>query len=621
MSEDASRTGLDPRLVAQALDRLSLVGQGIAASLEFADIFAAVERHVGVLLDAATLYIGLLDESRRWIDVPLFVDGGRRSASRRFAVDDPARPACLCVRENREILVEKTLEEAIRNDIPGTAPTLTALFRPLVVQNRMIGVMSVQSARPHAYGERERLVFRALCSYVAVALANAESFRRLAAMESLEALGEVGQEITSTLRVEDIFESLARHVGRLFDAAAFHVGLLDRDGTFIDRPFLMTGGMRGALPRIRLDDPDAPDARAVREGRELALEHGREGGVPGLSGMMASLLRPISARERPLGLIGLHTGQPGGFGGPQVLLFRTLCNYVAIAIANARAFEEAEIARAAATSALDELRRTQDSLIQAEKMASLGQLVAGIAHEVNTPVGTALTVATGFERIANEFRARSQDAPLRRSELAAFVDGAGEAARQLTLNLMRASDLVGRFKEVAADRSSDERRLFRLTEIVGAILTSLTSELRRHPHAVEVAIPPGIEIDSFPGALGQILINLVMNALVHAFPPGSTGTLRIEAEALPPEMVRIVVRDDGIGIPAADRSRIFEPFFTTRRSRGGTGLGLHIAFNLAAKTLGGRLACRSEPGAGSDFTLEIPLCPPATAQDGAATSA
>lgn len=607
-SQPETRLGDLPISQSDALDRLSLIGQDITASLEFADIFAAVERHVGALLDAATFYIGVIDERLEWIDIPLFVDGGRRSAGRRLAVADPVRPASLCVRENREILREKTLDEAIRTDIPGTAPTLTALFRPLVVQGRMIGVMSVQSARPHAYGARERTIFRSLCAYVAVALANAASFRRLAAIEALEVLGQVGQEVTASLDVEDILSSAARHAGELFGGAELRIGLLAPDGRRIVFRLAVAGGTRIAAADVPLDEPLSDEARAIRDAREILGPANRvpPRPPPGHTRPETVLARPLAARDRPLGVASLRSADPEAFSERQVLIFRTFCSYISIALANARAFREADAARAAATTALRELRIAQDGLIHAEKMASLGRLVAGIAHEVNTPVGTALTLASTFLRVTEEFRTKADAGQLRRSDLGEFVERGVDVARQLTANLSRASDLVGRFKQVAADRTSDEQRCFVLADLTGAVLTSLSAELRRSGHAVEVSVPREIELDTYPGALSQVLTNLIVNGLTHAYPSGRTGWLRLDATRVGAGAVRIVVADGGVGIAEQDRARVFEPFYRASRGPGGPGLGLHIAYNLVTETLEGRLTCVSSPEAGAAFCLEIP---------------
>lgn len=180
----------------------------------------------------------------------------------------------------------------------------------------------------------------------------------------------------------------------------------------------------------------------------------------------------------------------------------------------------------------------------------------------------------------------------------------------IDLNLTRASDLVRSFKQVSVDRSSDDRRRFDLGESLRAVVTSLELTWKRRPVKLELHCTQRMEMDSYPGALGQVITNLIQNALLHAFADDRGGTMRLSAEPAGPDRVRIVFEDDGHGIGAAELARVFEPFYTTRRNQGGSGLGLHIVYNLVTVKLGGRIDARGEPGAGMRFVLELPVCAP-----------
>ena len=259
-----------------------------------------------------------------------------------------------------------------------------------------------------------------------------------------------------------------------------------------------------------------------------------------------------------------------------------------------------------ADSALAELRQTQADLIQSEKLASLGQLVAGVAHEINTPVGIALTTATTLGEEVREFGHVAHSGQVPRSRFVHFVDRMKEGSELLFSNLTRAADLVHSFKQVAADQVSSERRVFKLDAWAQELLTSLRPVLRKSGHEVVLDCPPDLVVDTFPGALGQVLTNLCMNAIVHAYEPGVTGRLQLTIREATPGNVRIVFADDGAGIPADSLHKVFDPFFTTARSRGNTGLGLHIAFNLVTSKLHGKLEVASEPGKGTRFTISIP---------------
>jgi len=280
------------------------------------------------------------------------------------------------------------------------------------------------------------------------------------------------------------------------------------------------------------------------------------------------------------------------------------------AIAKLAAEKELKAAKEHAESALRELQETQQSLIEAEKLAALGGLVAGVAHEVNNPVGISLTVASSFARRCDRFAEEVRDGQIRRSKLDEFVAGSKEAAKQLVANLNRAADLIQSFKQVAVDRSHTERRLFDLAESTGQIVVSLRPALKRSAVSLTVDVPAGIQMDSYPGPYGQVLTNLVLNSLAHAFPDRSAGTMRISARRIGTEQVEVQFADDGIGMSEDVQRRAFEPFFTTRRNRGGTGLGLHIVYNLITRPLGGRLRLESEPGRGTIFIIRLPLVAP-----------
>jgi signal transduction histidine kinase len=264
---------------------------------------------------------------------------------------------------------------------------------------------------------------------------------------------------------------------------------------------------------------------------------------------------------------------------------------------------ELQAAKDAAEEALAALRSTQQQLLLAEKMASLGQLVAGVAHEVNTPLGVALTAASLLQVKTSEFERRQQEGALTRRGLADFLAVAAESSAMILRNLERAAQLVHSFKQVSVDRTTDGRRRFFLDTYIGELLASMATLWRQRPVTVTLQCPSDIEMDSYPGTLGQVLGNLLQNALLHAFASDQTGEIQIAAAELDADWLAITVSDDGGGIAAELQQRIFEPFFTTRRSRGGTGLGLHIVFNLVHHKLGGRVSVSSLPGSGSCFRL------------------
>jgi PAS domain S-box-containing protein len=272
----------------------------------------------------------------------------------------------------------------------------------------------------------------------------------------------------------------------------------------------------------------------------------------------------------------------------------------------ARSAEEIFNAMQELERAYADLKETQANLVQAEKMASLALLVAGVAHEINTPIGIAFGCATHLSGRTGTLAEAFERGTMKKSDLAAYVATASESSRLIEQNLTRAAELIQSFKRVAVDQTSEERRRFDLLAYLEEVVTSLGPTLRKSRHRVAIACSPGIHMDSFPGALSQVVTNLVMNALTHAFPSDCKGHMVIDVDEMPDDEVEIRFADDGVGIPAENLPKVFEPFFTTRRGSGGSGLGLHIVFNLVTQSLGGRISVDSVPGDGTTFTLRIP---------------
>jgi signal transduction histidine kinase len=271
---------------------------------------------------------------------------------------------------------------------------------------------------------------------------------------------------------------------------------------------------------------------------------------------------------------------------------------------------------------LEKNSRIQGLLVRTEKLAALGRMVAGVAHEMNTPIGNAIM---SVSRIREDKKILDNELKegLRRSSLEQFLESSEMGLDIAERNLTRAAELVSSFKHVASDQTSSVRRKFELTEMLQDLFLTLHPMLKRSPHQLVMDIESGIQMESYPGALGQIITNLITNALTHAWDEGEKGVITVRARKIKVAAiekddvpsVRISVGDDGKGIPRSIRGKIFEPFFTTRMGRGGTGLGLNIAYNGARNVLGGILDFESEAGKGTVFYLDIPLTAPKIAHE------
>jgi len=263
-------------------------------------------------------------------------------------------------------------------------------------------------------------------------------------------------------------------------------------------------------------------------------------------------------------------------------------------------------------SAMTQMRSMQDNLIQSEKLSALGAMVAGVSHEMNAPLGNSrLALSTLIERI-NEVNKLYMAGNLKRSEIEVFIRESGEIAALASRSIDRSLDLLATFKQVAIDQTSERKRVFDLATVVHETMTSLAPSYRHDPWKFMVDIPPGIQMDSYPGPLEQIIINLVQNSIWHGFEGRDHGTVTVSAKVTElnpegkPKSVTLTFSDDGAGIPAANLEKIFEPFFTTRLNQGGSGIGLHISHRIATAILGGTITVHSEVNSGTTFTLQIP---------------
>lgn len=262
-------------------------------------------------------------------------------------------------------------------------------------------------------------------------------------------------------------------------------------------------------------------------------------------------------------------------------------------------------AKQKAEEALQLQRMLQNELVQAEKLAALGGLVAGVAHEVNTPVGITLSAATHLSSETKKIGALYQAGELTEEELTEYFATAQQASQIMTINSRRAADLIHSFKQITADQAGGEMRNFDLAEYLHEILLSVGPKLRKHNVTVRTDCPAGISLHGLPGALVQVLTNLIMNSLVHGYNKDQPGQIDISAHDTGGN-IELIYHDDGKGIPLEFHHKIFDPFFTTARGKGGTGLGLHIVYNIVTQILHGGIKMKSEPGQGTTFILHFP---------------
>ncbi len=454
--------------------------------------------------------------------------------------------------------------------------------------NRAIALqIQQQTEQAQAEGEHQRR------------LAEAEALRAEALQQTssiLEHMSAIGQEITVHLNQTAVFLALHRHVQQLLDVNSFAIYLLSEDGLTLDREFGVEAGADLPRNQILVSHPIAVSARCMRERSEILLDNPGfvplSNHIPGTQLSRCSLFAPLMVAERIMGVMTVQSIQRHAYGEREQLIFRTLCAYGAIALDNALAYSQ--------------LQQAKNQLVAQEKLAALGSLVAGVAHELNTPVGNSIMMASALQEHTEQIRAQLQNHSLRHTTLQTFVNEAQEAAQLILRGLGHAADLVGNFKQVAVDRTTAQQRIFDLQQTCNGIVATMMNQIRPTGHEIALDIPEGIELDSFPGPLGQVITHLINNALVHGFEGRSAGKMLLTARHLG-QRVQLQFRDDGIGIASKHLKYVFDPFFTTKMGRGGSGLGLSISYNIVTSLLRGFIAVESEPERWTLFTLDLPL--------------
>ena len=256
---------------------------------------------------------------------------------------------------------------------------------------------------------------------------------------------------------------------------------------------------------------------------------------------------------------------------------------------------------------LEKLHQFQRQMVQNEKMASLGDMVAGVAHEVNTPIGLGVTASTMMLDRLTDMKKQFEEKTLKASTLSKFILEGQENLNIIYRNLNRAAELISSFKQVAVDQTSENNRIFSFAKLMDEILMSMRPKLKKVPHQIIVHCPDNLYIESKAGPINQIMINLIMNSIIHGFEFIDKGIIEISIEMLNDDKISITFKDNGKGIPEHLRQRIFDPFVTTKRGQGGSGLGMHLVYNLVTQALNGSISIVSEEGHGVEFKIIFPL--------------
>lgn len=255
---------------------------------------------------------------------------------------------------------------------------------------------------------------------------------------------------------------------------------------------------------------------------------------------------------------------------------------------------------------IENLNNTRDQLVQNEKMAALGELVAGVAHEINTPIGIGVTAASLLQDSVIKFTKKFESGEITKIEFSEFLTDSNEGSRIMLNNLERAAKLISSFKQVAVDQTSEDRRKFNLKETIEETLLSLHPKIKQTKIEIELNCNNDINLDSFPGSYSQIISNLITNSLIHAYQEDDKGTISIHITKSE-STIHLAYCDDGKGVIKENRKKLFDPFFTTRRGEGGSGLGLHLIFNIITQKLKGDIKLRDTDNTGLCFDIYLPI--------------
>ncbi|MBR7800542.1 sensor histidine kinase [Undibacterium fentianense] len=435
------------------------------------------------------------------------------------------------------------------------------------------------------------------------------------AHRNISLLSEIGKEITATLDMESIINLLYHKVNELMDASIFGIGFYDHEASLIRFPFVIEAGKRYAPYTRATNDKNQLAVWCLDQQKEVVIndlyaeyhhyidnlaltekpeawgairEDGASEQVP-----LSSLYVPFFVRGEIRGIINVQSYHRNAYETTDLDILRTLASYVGIALDNAQAYQQ--------------LQETQAQLVERDKLAALGSLVAGVAHELNTPLGNSLLIASSIEDNIHAINEKIASGSIKRSDLKQFSERSTEACTLLIRSLHTSANLVSSFKQVAVDQASAQNRQFNLKKTTTEIIATMMNQVRLAEHQLHINIPEQIDMHSYPGPYGQVLINLLQNALLHGFDGRKQGLIQISASMLTPERVQIRFEDNGVGIKEDNLHRIFEPFFTTKLGHGGSGLGLNVTYNIITSLLGGSIRVESEVGVGTSFFLELPI--------------
>ncbi|MCC6069516.1 GAF domain-containing protein [Massilia sp. GCM10020059] len=624
------------------------IGQLSTSCVDITEFIRAVHRALGRIMYAANFYVALSDREDGTVRFVYFVDERDETPdpAERVTLASPDQSPTAWVILNRRNMVVTADEFNARGDGSGWGRGSMSehwMGCPLLdQQHQALGAIVIQSYTPeHTYSDEDQALFALIASHVSNALQGLQSMDRLERAvqertallahevserrraESVQhALYEIANLSAAAIESDKLSASLHRIISELIVAENFLIALYHPRSQEISIPYFVDQKHAEApLARFRYGIGMssyvlASKQASLHDGASFArlVADGLVDEPLGCTEIASWMGAPMLVNDQAYGVIIVQSYDPAiVYTAADLELLAFMASHVAVALARMQADqairktkERLEEQNAALNSALTALQEAQSELVRQEKLASLGRLVAGVAHEINTPLGICVTATSHLVQELKLTREELEAGEMTEDSLQQFLEIIDQSLRILTTNTQRAAALVRSFKQVAVDQSSDDIRTFRLKSYLDEVLLSLQPKLKGRPVKVEVACADDIHLESFPGAVSQIVTNMVMNSLVHGYQRDQAGKIRISAALEDDDTVVFAYSDDGAGMEPEMLAKLFDPFFTTRRGQGGSGLGAHILYNLATGPLGGTVKVESEPGKGLQYCLRFP---------------
>jgi len=424
------------------------------------------------------------------------------------------------------------------------------------------------------------------------------------AYETITLLSQIGQDLTSSLDFDKTLNTLENRVKEMMPVDGFSVCIFDEAKNELNFRYVTEFNSRQTPFTLSMEDTHHPAVWCVKNNKEITIHQKEDLNAQSFydtslnDSLNSMMYYPMLNEDQVIGAVSVQSRLIAAYTPYYADIFKTLVLYSSIAISNAENYRTLH-------STLDDLKTTQDQLVEAEKMASLGNLVAGVAHEINTPVGIGVTAASRLESKTNDFIELYNSKKMKKSDLEKFLSTNKEGSKIILNNLNRAAKLVQGFKQVAVGQSNEEKQKFNLKTYIEDTLIALQPKLKNKPYELKVDLDE-LFIESYSGAYSQIITNLVMNSIIHAFKGRDKGTISLSVKQNG-NRLKMTYSDDGNGIAPEILDKVFDPFVTTNREGGGTGLGMNILYNLVVQKLKGKVDFKSGVGEGVTFDFDLPM--------------